>query len=435
MLEDAATRMEAGTPWYETLGLHWEETANGGGDVAVGTILAFNVAGGVIDAAKETAFAPVFVALSGLINAVQDAAAAREEIVELVRYCVGISRCLLGTPTVVGDKAPSAMASTLREFEGEMKAVETFFLSYRARSDRRGCCAWCRKIGLSSYYRATVEGHKRKLEGLLSTVIAGFGVHTVAALGRIEDRLADMAPPPLGPLAEIPREAPNFPATYVQRVAEVEAVVDDVVNPQRSALATHCLVGMGGRGKSLIASSVVRNDRVRASFKDGIFWVSVGRREGKDETLLLLERLAIDLARAPTNTPYCCPRRFDGIEEAARHLSMIRTKNDLKCLVVLDNVWGTEVVDVFASTGFHILVTTRRRTVVSPEHIGLCTEVGDMSEVEALEVLRKASGAGGPLPPTEALKVQWGGQYKAGCTVRVPVINAGEISAPGIAQV
>lgn len=405
MFEDAAARIEAGTPWYEMLSLRVGDAADRGGDVAVATIIAFNVVSGVIDAAKETPFAPVFVALSGLIGAVRGAAEARGEIVELVRYCVGISRCLLATPTVAGKQIPCAMASTLLDFEGEMKAVETFVRAYRARSDRRGCCSWYGKIGLSSYYRGTAEGHKCRLEGLLSTVTAGFGVHTFAAMEDVKEMITDRDPPHLESLAEIPREAPGLPATYVHRVAAVEGVVNDVVDPQRSALATHCLLGMGGSGKSLMASSVVRDDRVRTSFRDGIFWVSVGRGEGKDSTLLLLERVAIDLARAPTNMPYCCPRRFSGVEEASRHLSAIRTKNDLRCLVVLDNVWGAEVVDVFASTGFHIIVTTRRRTVVSPAHEGLSTEVGDMSEAEALEVLRKASGARGPLPLPETLKV------------------------------
>lgn len=72
---------------------------------------------------------------------------------------------------------------------------------------------------------------------------------------------------------------------------------------------------------------------------------------------------------------------------------------------MLDNVWGVEVVNAFASTGFHVLVTTRQRTVVSPGHSGLCTKVGDMSEEDALEVLRKASQAHGLLPDEEARQV------------------------------
>ena len=47
-----------------------------------------------------------------------------------------------------------------------------------------------------------------------------------------------------------------------------------------------------------------------------------------------------------------------------------------------------------------------QRTVISPVHSGMCTEIGDMPEEEALEVLRKASGAHGPLPAEGACKVR-----------------------------
>ena len=46
-------------------------------------VLAHNVTGGLVEAASETVLAPAFVVLKGLIGAVQDAAAAREEVLEL----------------------------------------------------------------------------------------------------------------------------------------------------------------------------------------------------------------------------------------------------------------------------------------------------------------------------------------------------------------
>ena len=46
-------------------------------------VLAHNVTEGLIEAASETLLAPAFVVLKGLIGAVQDAAAAREDVLEL----------------------------------------------------------------------------------------------------------------------------------------------------------------------------------------------------------------------------------------------------------------------------------------------------------------------------------------------------------------
>lgn len=65
-----------------------------------------------------------------------------------------------------------------------------------------------------------------------------------------------------------------------------------------------------------MASSVVRDDSVRECFKDGIFWIPVGR-EGKD-VALLLEHLAIEMARVSADKPHrartdsTAPKRLSG---------------------------------------------------------------------------------------------------------------------------
>ena len=397
VLAEAAARIEAGAPWYETLGLRYQEAADGGGDVAVGTILAFNAVSGVIDAANQTVLAPVFVVLKGLLGAVQGAAAAREEVVELIGYCVGISRCLL--EAAKAKDMPMSIVVTLGEFKGEVEAVERFVQAYGTRSS-----GVLRGMVRNSHDRAAAAGHKQRLKNLLDAVMAGLAAQTHQGVHDINKMITAGDPPRLGAKALIPREAPKLPVTYVPRTAMLERVVTDLTNVERLASATHCLLGMGGGGKTLMASSVVRHDRVLSNFKDGVLWVPVGS-EGKD-VALLLEHLAIELARLPTDKPRSCPNRFNGAEEVVRHLSAVRAEGDLRCLVVLDNVWDVEVVNAFASTGFHVLVTTRRKTVISPAHSGLCTEVGDMSEEDALEVLRKASGALGPIPGEEARQVR-----------------------------
>lgn len=394
MLADAARSIKAGIPWYETLGLRHEELADQGGDVTVEAVLAVNVVSGLVDAANETVLAPVFVVLKGLLSAVQGAAAAREEVLELIEYCVGISRCLLEAARV--EDMPRTMMVTLGEYKGEMEAVGWFVSTYGTQT---GCC---RKMVLNSRDQETAARHKLKLKDLLDMVLADLAVQAHEGVRRIEAMISDRDPPLLGNLAEVPREAPVLPSTYVQRVPLMERVAQDLVNPTRSPSAIHCLVGMGGVGKSLLASSVVRDDRVRSSFRDGIFWVTVGRDQSN--IALLLEHLARVHAAAPTDTPYHCPHRFDGAEEVARHLSAVLSKNGSRSLLVLDDVWNVEVVNTFKRTGFHVLMTTRQRAVIAPAHSGLCTEVGDMMEDDALAVLGKACQAHGELPP-EALQV------------------------------
>ena len=182
-----------------------------------------------------------------------------------------------------------------------------------------------------------------------------------------------------------------------------EAAVSGLVNKERNATDTVSLWGMGGGGKTVLASSVVRDNRVQSSFRHGIFWFHFGQ-EGKASVALILEELAHELAVAPTDTPHLCPNKFDSTDEAARHISATIKSKNLRCLVVLDDVWDVEVVNAFASTGVHVLVTTRDRIVIPPMYRGVVVGVGDMEAEEGLELLGKTSHAYGPLP-TEAKQV------------------------------
>eukprot|EP00752_Nemacystus_decipiens_P014758 g13139.t2 len=403
VLAEAAKHIEAETQWFAALGLPYEEGAERAGDVAVETVLAFSVVSGLVDAANAAALAPVFVVLKGLLGSFRGAAAAREDmtVIELIQYCVGISRCLLEAAKA-GDDMPRPLVETLGEFKGEAEAVGRFVQTHGTRPR-----TWCGRISSSSHDRDTAAWHRKRLKVLLDAALAGLSAQAHRGVKDLPRTLPDAEPPRPHARADIPRGAPTLPTTYAQRTVMLRGVVADLTDSHRSASAAHCLLGRGGVGKTLMASSVVRDDRVRASFKDGVFWVTVGR-EGKD-VALLLEHLAVELeARAPADKKQpnnACPDRFNGAGEVLRHLSAVRKQNGLRCLVVLDNVWDVEVVDAFASTGFHVLATTRERAVMSPAHSGVCTVVGDMLTEDALEVLRKASGADGPIPTEEARKV------------------------------
>ena len=358
-------------------------------------VLASNVTQGLIEAASKTVLAPAFEVLKGLIGAVQNAATVREEVLELITYCVGISKCLVDAAKE--DKIPADMTTKLEEFQNEMEAIQNFVDAFSA---QRGCC---RKMILGSRHRSTAVKHKRNLEDILNAVVIGHIIDTNRAVNMINKMLEDRDPPRPSNIADIPPAVPSLPKAYVERTAMQEAAVSGLVNEERNATATVSLWGMGGGGKTVLASSVVRDNRVRSSFRHGIFWFHFGQ-EGKASVALILGQLARQLAVAPTDTPQLCPNKFESAQEAARHVSAtIRLKN-LRCLVVLDDVWGVEVVNAFASSGIHVLVTTRERTVIPPMYRGVMVGVGDMEEEKCLELLTKASHAYGPLP-TEAKQV------------------------------
>ncbi|CBJ32850.1 NB-ARC and TPR repeat-containing protein-likely pseudogene [Ectocarpus siliculosus] len=134
--------------------------------------------------------------------------------------------------------------------------------------------------------------------------------------------LEELRPPSLPDMAAVPAGALDLPrSSYVERAA-VQEVADGLTGPEESR-APYTVVGMGGGGKSVLASAVVRKPSVREHFRGGIFWV----------------------------------------------------------------------VDALVPLEFKVLLTTRDRSVVGVPAGGL--ELGDMTEEEALELLRTTSGTVG----------------------------------------
>eukprot|EP00752_Nemacystus_decipiens_P009503 g8495.t2 len=206
----------------------------------------------------------------------------------------------------------------------------------------------------------------------------------------IKAALASLRPPSPPDMAAIPLGAPPFPRSYVERPGVQEAV-DDLLNPEQ-AVAPYTIVGMGGGGKTVLASAVVRNEGVREHFRGGVFWIRVGR--GANNTVLsLLQGLAREIGAAPNDSLHRMPHAFDSLEQAKQHLSILVSTGSSPFLVVLDDVWEREVVDALLPLGLKVLCTTRDRSVVGVP--GDLLELGGMTDDEALELLRKTSMAVG----------------------------------------
>ncbi|CBJ26207.1 NB-ARC and TPR repeat-containing protein [Ectocarpus siliculosus] len=202
----------------------------------------------------------------------------------------------------------------------------------------------------------------------------------------------DILPPSLPDMAEVPVGALELPhSSYVERAA-VQEVADGLTNPEEPR-TPYTVVGIGGGGKSVLASAVVRMPSVREHFRGGISWVRVGRG-AKNSLLPLLQGLAREVGAAPTDAPHGVPHALDSLEQVQQHLAAVASTRNSPRLVVLDDVWEREVVDAFVPLGFKLLLTTRDRSIVCDPAGRL--ELGDMTEEEALELLRKTSGTVDP---------------------------------------
>lgn len=211
---------------------------------------------------------------------------------------------------------------------------------------------------------------------------------------------ANFRPPALPGVAAVPAGALALPHSYVER-SGFQGAVDNLVNPAE-ALAPFSVVGMGGGGKSVLASAIVRNSRARQYFRGGIFWVRVGR--GANKSLLpLLQGLAAEMGATGTDVCQVAPHSCSSLEQAKQHLAVVAASaGAVPRLVVLDDVWERDIVDVLLPLPVKVMVTTRDRSVVGVP--GRRLELGDMSENEALQLLLKASSTFGQ--PGDAVRAQ-----------------------------
>ncbi|CAN0535951.1 unnamed protein product, partial [Scytosiphon promiscuus] len=99
-------------------------------------------------------------------------------------------------------------------------------------------------------------------------------------------------------------------------------------------------------------------------FRGGIFWVKVGRG-AKDSLLSLLQGLAREIGAAPTDASHSgVPQVLDSLEKVKQHLAVVASAGVSPRLVVLDDVWESEIVDAFLPLQLKVLVTTRDVSVV-----------------------------------------------------------------------
>ncbi|CAM9678542.1 unnamed protein product [Scytosiphon promiscuus] len=252
----------------------------------------------------------------------------------------------------------------------------------------------------------TIEAVARTLEensatlqiGTFLLVLVVLLVANVTRIQRsIKGDLQSLRPPPVPALASVPIAAMQLPTTFVERPSITTDIIAALTAKGR---AIHALVGIGGCGKSSLASFVVTCPDILRYFRDGVFWVSVGH-EGKHQLHARLQDLAREVGVAPGDWHRGMPPQFNDLDDVIGHLASFAKGRS--CLLVLDNVWEAEVVRAARQTDLSLLVTTRDQSTVEDAG-GTITFVGDMTTDEASAVLRRLSGTVG-LPSSQVQEV------------------------------
>lgn len=154
-------------------------------------------------------------------------------------------------------------------------------------------------------------------------------------------------------VAPIRYDVPQLPDHYQGRRAELQAVrelleQDPPGRASEGGAGAVGIVGMGGIGKTVLATALAHDEKVRAHFPEGIVWLSMGigcRPEDK----------ASQLARALSMSSVT----FGSAADARAQLGLRTARSRL--LVVLDDVWDAAAVDPFANlgSGCGLIITTR----------------------------------------------------------------------------
>jgi WD40 repeat protein len=147
------------------------------------------------------------------------------------------------------------------------------------------------------------------------------------------------------PMAGFLGARPTMPARFIPRPHELERLLAALGDEEGRAVA---LVGMGGAGKTVLATKAVQEPSIHRQFEDGVAWLAVGQQP---DIVELQSRLARRLGE---------PHPQFTTKEAGRDLlaSLLYGRN---VLLVLDNVWDRAVLDAFIglASGCVVLFTAR----------------------------------------------------------------------------
>jgi NB-ARC domain/TIR domain len=182
---------------------------------------------------------------------------------------------------------------------------------------------------------------------------------------------------------------PNLPPHFLPRPGDFQALKDALLAGPTKPVAltgtgTFGLQGMGGIGKTVLASALAHEPEVREAFSDGIYWLTIGQKPN----LLDLQNQLLRQLTGSKETFTTEEEAKDALREALE---------GRLALLVVDDAWTIDHADAFSVTAppARLLITTRNNEVL----------VGLGAEEHRLDVLL----------PDDALKMLtgWVGQKSA----------------------
>ena len=181
----------------------------------------------------------------------------------------------------------------------------------------------------------------------------------------------------LKPGAPMPRV--RLPENFVARSEALTAVKEKLLVESGQTLVVSAIAGLGGLGKSVLATAIVLDAEVQGRFEDGILWVTLGQNPDLQSCLGDWIRV-LDKSRDSFSATT--------LESASGYLNNLLAER--RMLLVVDDVWNAAHAEWFrvGGLGCRVLVTTREAQIEGAEVYPLALMTAD----EAIDLVRRKLG-------------------------------------------
>jgi hypothetical protein len=144
---------------------------------------------------------------------------------------------------------------------------------------------------------------------------------------------------------------PKPPPYFLARPNELESLVDSLLADDSTTVGVVGVQGMGGIGKTVLASVAAADPRVVAKYPDGVYWITLGQRP---EMMVLQRHLALAAGFTMAESVF--------VDEAHGRMELQKQLKRKRVLLVLDDLWKLEHL-----AGFNVVASPGRLLVsISP---------------------------------------------------------------------
>ncbi len=182
-------------------------------------------------------------------------------------------------------------------------------------------------------------------------------------------------------LGQLIGDVPNLPPHFLPREEELNPLKTKVLADTNQPVAITAksrsvgVQGMGGIGKTVLATALARDEEVRRAFPDGVIWITFGQTP----QILTLQSDVVEALGDKQAS-------FTEINSGKTQLRKLLT--DKACLLILDDVWNLKDAIAFdvLEKGCQMLVTTRDAGIITALG-GEEYQLSILSEQQALDLL------------------------------------------------